>query len=228
MDTLSALLPNFQRLRMLTRELRTISLTRALQYEVISKYLLKGDVLDFGGGEKTLYKQRLNCTNYKSINIDPNILPTWISSVGEPFPCQNESFDTVLSMNTLEHIFDPIWEVSEMFRVLLKNGELILSVPFLFPIHGHPDDYFRPTPSWYRQALAQAGFKNVEIIPLSWGPFSVSFTCSGLPGPFKFVRKYWALVLDLIYYNIYIKRKIGTTDEYLTRFATAFFVRAVK
>lgn len=221
--------PTFSRYQYLAKQVSRYSLTRALQYEVLENYQLIGDVLDFGGGEKSLYRKMLKCNSYKSINIDPRMEPTWLVSAGATLPCENDSFDTTFSLNTLEHIFDAQSVLSELYRVLKPGGELVLSTPFLFPVHGHPDDFFRPTPSWYRKTLQICGFKEVEVIPLAWGPFSTASVCSGIPGPAKSSRKKCGLILDLIYAQI-ISRRYPLTDMQarLERYATAFFVRGIK
>lgn len=221
--------PTFARYKRLASKLNQNSLTRALQFEVLESYPLLGEVLDFGGGESSQYRKLLGDIDYKSVNIDPRINPTWIVQVGESIPCDAESFDTVISMNTLEHVFNAQTVLSELHRVLRPGGELVLSTPFLFPIHGHPDDFFRPTPSWYRQALKECGFRECEIVPLFWGPFSVASTCSGLPGPAKVIRKHLALLIDLLYFQISRWRRPSTVAHAeFDRYASAFFVRAVK
>lgn len=223
------LIPNFKRYLNLVEKIGSSSLTRALQYEVLENYPLLGDVLDFGGGEKSHYRKLIKCASYTSINIDPQIQPTWLAEVGKPIPCNDNEFDVVLSLNTLEHIFEAHSVIDELHRVLKSGGELILSTPFLFPIHGHPDDFFRPTPSWYRHALGACGFRMIEVIPLSWGPFSTASVCSGLPGPAKRVRMQWALMIDLIYHQLRMRnRPVLEIQEQLERFATAFFVHALK
>lgn len=212
--------PTVERFFRLAQSLRKISLTRALQYEILDNYYLNGDVLDFGGGEKSLYRGRLLCNSYTSVNIDPSIFPTWIVSVGGEIPCDKDIFDTVLSLNTLEHMYDPIFGLRECYRVLKPGGDLLLSAPFLYPVHGHPDDFFRPTASWFNKTLEMIGFKNIEVIPLAWGPFSVGAVCSGLPGPAKLTRKIIALFLDLIYQK--------SRSNHMEKYATAFFVKANK
>ena len=220
--------PSFSRCLSLLKEVRRMSITRALQYELLKHYPLHGKVLDMGGGEKVDYRSWLICTEYYSVNIDDSVKPTWCVDVGESIPCASSYYDTIISFNTLEHIFDVRFVLEEMHRMLKDDGSVVLTTPFLFPIHGHPDDFFRPTPSWYEQMLSEIGFKNIEVVPLAWGPFTTGQICSGLPGPFRGVRKQVALVFDLVYVYIRSFRAPFKTEEYLRKFATAFFVRAVK
>jgi len=211
--------PSWSRYLKISSVLKTISLTRFLQYELIEKLKIKGKVLDFGGGNKALYRALLDCENYQSVNIDKAMLPTFLVESGDPIPCDDKVFDTVISFNTLEHIYDAKKVLEDMCRVLKSQGELFVVTPFLFPVHGHPDDFFRPTSSWYIETLSKIGFSKIEVIPLTWGPFSTGQICSGVPGPFKEIRKKIALLLDLIYF-----KKSGI----LKKQATSFFIRAIK
>lgn len=221
--------PTYLRYKVLSKKIRKVSLTRALQYEILESCSLKGKVLDFGGGEKVAYRDLINCSSYDSLNIDPDVNPTWVVNVGDKLPCDTGTYDTVISLNTLEHIFDAQFVINELGRVLKPGGDLFLSVPFLYPIHGHPDDFFRPTPSWFRHACENAGFTNIEVTPLTWGPFTASMICSGLPGPIKGIRKNIALLNDLLYFRLSRKRHSSSVlEKQMTTYATAFFVRATK
>ncbi len=129
--------PTFSRYRYLAGKIDRYSVTRLLQYEALENYPLVGDVLDFGGGEKSDYRKLLKCTSYQSVNIDPKIEPTWLVNVGEPLPCETASFDTAISLNTLEHIFDAQSALAELYRVLLTGRRVgvvcSLSVPGAWP-----------------------------------------------------------------------------------------------
>ena len=62
-------------------------------------------------------------------------------------PFENDTFDYHISFETLEHIDDPFKYFSESSRVVKKSGHILLSVPFLFRMHGgeptHNKDFFR-------------------------------------------------------------------------------------
>ena len=215
--------PSFVRFRYLFQKIGKISLSRALQNEVIEKYSFNGDLLDFGGGEISHNRSLIKCGSYKSINIDSKMKPTYVTGVNDPFPCSDESFNHIFSFNTLEHIFNINQKLSEFYRVLKSGGDLLISTPFFYPIHGHPDDFYRLTPSWYDKALQMHGFRKIKVTPLYWGPFSSGLS-AGIPGPFKSLRKRVALILDLL---IVLYNKNEVKKNY-SNSATVLIVQAVK
>jgi SAM-dependent methyltransferase len=60
---------------------------------------------------------------------------------------EDESASTILCFETFEHVKFPFKAIDEVHRVLKKDGVLLFAVPFAFPIHAYPDDYYRYTPS---------------------------------------------------------------------------------
>ena len=57
----------------------------------------------------------------------------------------DNTYDLVICMNVLEHIFHPQSAINEMHRILKKDSELFLVTPFLFPVHDPPFDFYRYT-----------------------------------------------------------------------------------
>lgn len=62
-------------------------------------------------------------------------------------PFQKSTFDYHLGFEVLEHIADPMKYMAEAVRVLKPGGRIILSVPYMYRMHGRePDhrlDYYR-------------------------------------------------------------------------------------
>lgn len=221
--------PSLARFRDLSIRIKHSSLSRALQNQIIERYLFREKLLDFGGGENSQYRHIIKCKSYSSINIDQRINPTWLIKENGLFPCEDNFFDHVFSFNTLEHVFDVDQKLSEIYRVLKPGGDILISTPFLLPIHGHPDDFNRFTPSWYYKALNIKGFKKVKVTPLYWGPFSSGLSSSGIPGPFKTFRKRLALIADLMLILIK-KRKFSKSEieELYMGISTVLVVQAIK
>lgn len=54
-------------------------------------------------------------------------------------------YDVVLMAETLEHVHAPHLALANVHKILKNGGRLILTTPFIFPIHDQPYDYYRYT-----------------------------------------------------------------------------------
>jgi SAM-dependent methyltransferase len=148
---------------------------------------LFGSVLEVGAGEGALKASALK-TNSKIRSYIATDFSTWDSGFEEyseaatssnffdalrltkvrekldevcdatNLPFENESFDCHVSMETLEHIPDPLAYFREAERILKPGGLVILTAPFLY--RAHPDfesDFFRFLPGAYRQMASING-----------------------------------------------------------------------
>lgn len=59
---------------------------------------------------------------------------------------QSESYDLALSLETLEHLYNPVRAVDEMTRVLKVNGTIFLSCMCSYGYHPYPRDYWHIYP----------------------------------------------------------------------------------
>lgn len=226
-------LPSIGRWLRLGRRYQGQSTLRKLEYEALAAVKISGKVLDIGGGEAARYKQHLpEGIEYKSANIDPDIKPTFLVKPGEKIPAPSNSFDHCLSMNTLEHVYDPVFLLSEMRRLLKPGGTAYISVPWIFRIHAHPDDYGRYTPSWWQISLEKAGFKSAQILPLIWGRYSTASTITGFRGPLKSLQNFHVHMKDIIYASIAMRSKNGTYEgkrgQRICNVALGYFITAVR
>lgn len=207
MTTVVVQTPSFTRYHRLFWNAKGKSILRCLEYERLARLGLTGRVLDFGGGSKSSYFSDIVSWGdidqgyvYESANIDPKIEPTFLVDEGGKVPVEAHRYDAVISLNTFEHVYDLASIFAEIRRILKPGGRMIFIVPFIFQVHGHPDDYLRGTPSFWVKFLKAQVFGQVEIEIMNWGPFSTALTVSGTPGPFKKLRKNLALLLDVFYF----------------------------
>ena len=60
------------------------------------------------------------------------------------------SFDAAVCWSVLEHVPHPQNAIKEIYRVLKPGGYVWVQLPFLFPYHESPHDYWRVTPEGLR------------------------------------------------------------------------------
>jgi SAM-dependent methyltransferase len=81
-------------------------------------------------------------------------------------PLADASVDCALCTEVLEHCPEPEAVLSEIRRVLRPGGRLFFTVPFLWPLHEVPYDYYRYTPFALQRHLENTGFSQIELHPL--------------------------------------------------------------
>ncbi len=86
-----------------------------------------------------------------------------VQSDAARLPFSENTFDGVICAEILEHVAHPIQVLHEVYRVLKPNGVLLITVPFMYPIHGDPYDYGRYTDFYWQQNLTEIGFTNLQI-----------------------------------------------------------------
>lgn len=78
-------------------------------------------------------------------------------------PLPSASVDTVVLFEVMEHLRDPDAAASEIRRILRPDGTLLLTMPFLYPIHDAPYDYQRLTLHGLKRTLSNAGLAIEEV-----------------------------------------------------------------
>ena len=134
-----------------------------------------GALLDLGCGHVPLfaaYRPRVSaitCADWGNSLHKNRFLDAEVDLTA-PLPFPDGAFNTILLADVLEHLPEPAELWREMQRVLRPGGKLILNVPFYYPIHEAPWDYYR----YSRFALARfaeiSGFQVVSLAPIGGLP----------------------------------------------------------
>jgi SAM-dependent methyltransferase len=110
---------------------------------------LKGRLLDFGCGSKP-YKDLFEVEEYTGVDFineghphDNEQIDVYYDGKTIPFP--DNSFDSVLSSEVFEHIFNLPEILVELRRVLKPGGKILITCPFVWKEHELPHDYARYT-----------------------------------------------------------------------------------
>jgi SAM-dependent methyltransferase len=73
-------------------------------------------------------------------------------------PIQPNSIDVVLLIDVLEHISDTDRLLGEIHNILKADGAVIISCPFLYPLHDEPRDFVRYTLHGFEELATRNGF----------------------------------------------------------------------
>jgi len=140
----------------------------------IPKYA-HGKLLDLGCGEAPLYAfyrdhvTDVVCADWKTSTHDLSYVDFHIDMT-KSLPFKNDTFDTVIMSDVLEHISRPFDTLQEVSRIIVPGGHLILNVPFLYWIHEAPHDYFRYTEFGLRSICENYALKVIELSPIGGVP----------------------------------------------------------
>lgn len=107
--------------------------------------LPRGMVLDIGTSQNYApYKHHL--PHYRHISLDSNAKfgPELCSDICVS-GIRDNSIDTVLMLEVLEHILTPQKAVKECYRILKPGGVCLASTRFIMHYHPSPKDFFRFT-----------------------------------------------------------------------------------
>ncbi len=80
----------------------------------------------------------------ESLDIDPTRRPDIVGDIAR-HDFGGRQYDYIVVIEVLEHVAEPHEAARNLLRALRSGGTLLLSTPFVFPLHDRPRDYFRYT-----------------------------------------------------------------------------------
>lgn len=163
--------------------LKTLYKFRDIRSKVLFTSLRKycrGDVLDVGGGHfyLTAKSSRIPFSSWTNLESDRGSqIKTkdkeykFVLGDGCAMKFKDRSFDTVLNIQVLEHVFEPIKMVREVSRVLRPGGYALFLLPQTATLHLAPFHYQNFTRYWILRAMKESKLEVVRIDSLG-GLFS--------------------------------------------------------
>ena len=105
------------------------------------------DVLEIGSGDITLNQSAQHFFPNTNSFIQTDINKTYghkYLDITSKIKIE-EKFDLVLCFYVLEHIFETKLAIKNLNYLLKDKGHLLVAVPFIYPLHMQPEDFWRFT-----------------------------------------------------------------------------------
>jgi SAM-dependent methyltransferase len=161
--------PQLDRYEVDWRETMSVAVGEALLAALLQlRPYMRGRLLDVGCGRRP-YRAIYDRLVAESIGTEVAFSPHGLQaadviSFAERLAFANASFDTILCTEVLEHTRQPFEVMAEFARLLRPGGYLILSVPFIYPLHETPYDFWRFTPYGLAELCRSAGLRVQTIL----------------------------------------------------------------
>lgn len=113
-------------------------------YEVTAALPAEAVILDVGAGRgdfAEVYKNRQSV----ALDIYPYPEVDLACDLAQVNPFKPGSFDAILLMNVLEHVYEPLALLAQLLQLLKPGGVLVVAVPFMVKMHQLPVDFNRYT-----------------------------------------------------------------------------------
>ncbi len=126
---------------------------------------LSGKLLDVGCGNKPYQSYFQHVTSYEGCDFDASRGPVDFQCPADQIPRPDNSYDSILCTEVLEHVPDPAAVWREFYRILKPGGMVLLTTPMYWPSHEQPYDFSR-FPAHGLVYLAERGeFEVLDLIP---------------------------------------------------------------
>lgn len=210
----------------------TSKIPRQRIHGFIKRHATDARTLDIGsaGGPYAKYYP-----NRVSVDIDDKSGPDYVLDAHDLSKFKDGEFDAVLCTEVLEHMHTPQKAVDEMFRVLAKNGEVILTTRFVFPLHNVPRDFYRYTEYGLRHLFRDFGVVNIEEEIDTMGTLAVLLERIAFQtrtfgfSPLSFIWLILSKILRLFSF-VFTKQfgDVGHTSEVKNIMTSGYYVHAKK
>ena len=132
---------------------------------------LNGKLLDFGCGSKPYKSLFTNVDEYVGIDYENEGHPHMNEQIdvfydGRRLPFADAYFDSILSSEVFEHVFNLEEILPELNRVLKEHGKILITCPFVWNEHEVPHDYARYTQFALKHLLEKNWF-NILVVDKS-------------------------------------------------------------
>ena len=180
-----------------------------------------GRLLDLGCGHCPLYEtyrgfvDEVICVDWAE-TLHENEFLDFQADLTKKLPIEDNTFDTILLSDVLEHLPCPESTWKEMHRILKPSGKLVLNTPFFYRLHEKPHDYYRYTKFALERFATENGFLVLELNALGGAPeviFDITGKTIGMLGQLGRLQKPFVILAQFFLWTGLLKRISERTVE---------------
>ena len=120
-----------------------------------------GPCLEFGDARyRALFP---GAGEYHVIDVVRRPAVDFVADIHDPVGVPRDYFKSIICTQVLEHLAHPEKAAAAIFDLLAPGGVLLLTVPFINPVHYDPADFRRYTPEGVTLLLLDAGFDVEQV-----------------------------------------------------------------
>ncbi len=132
------------------------------RYRQLAKEVEGGKVLVVGAGNKIdFYKSVFSKSEVITADVHLQFNPDIVFDAHE-IPFRDNTFRLIIAGQVMEHTIRPWFVARELERVTADGGIIHIEVPFAFPYHGAPYDFFRFTFGGLRSLFTNCKLKDYK------------------------------------------------------------------
>jgi SAM-dependent methyltransferase len=176
---------------------------RRVRHLILSRApMARGILLDVGCGMKP-YVEMFAPYVDRQIGLDYSSTSGYRGNAADVFgdaaaiPFRTDSVDTVLSIAVLEHVEDPDRVVGEIARVVRPGGLIMMTTPFVFPVHATAD-YFRFSAAGTALLMGRHGIEVLEQPRLTAGGLTLVILFNILWFELGFMSTKWLYPIGIV------------------------------
>jgi SAM-dependent methyltransferase len=120
-----------------------------------------GRCLEFGEDRYKSYFPK--ATEYEVTDVVERPGVKYVCDIHEPKGMPKDHFNAIICTQVFEHLAYPERAAKSLYELMAPGGILLLTAPFINPVHYVPTDFRRFTPECLEMIIKEAGF-DVEIV----------------------------------------------------------------
>lgn len=139
------------------------------QYQVTVPLILEhsgGKFIDLGCGDmpyREIVQNKVDA--YDSLDFFPRFNSvTYVGDIQNMPVIPDNTYDSAICIEVLEHVPDPASAIKEIFRILKPGAVVVVTVPHLSRLHDLPHDYYRYTRYGLVYLFEKVGFQIEKLV----------------------------------------------------------------